>query len=95
MTAALAGEVERPRAAVWRATGLFAALALVATWPLALRLTTRLPAGANDLFQNVWSFWWWKKAIAELHASPYFTPFLYAPDGLDITFNTTRCSTCS
>lgn len=79
---------EAPRGAVWRAAGVFAAAAVAATWPLAPRLATHLPAGANDLFQNVWNLWWWKKALLDLGATPFWTPYLYAPEGLDLTFHT-------
>ena len=66
----------------------YLAAAIVGTWPLSANFTTHLPAGGNDLYQNVWNFWWWKTALFELHTSPYHTPFLYAPEGLDLTFHT-------
>ncbi len=62
--------------------------AIVATWPLAWHFTTHLPHGANDLNQNVWNLWWWKTALFDLQTSPFATPLLYAPDGLDLTFHT-------
>jgi hypothetical protein len=76
-------------AARWCAIiALFLAVSVVATWPLVLHLGTHLPAGARDLYQNVWNFWWWKKALLEFDTSPYFTHLLYAPEGLDLAFNT-------
>jgi len=82
------GAPRPPRGAVWRAVAVFAAAAVATTWPLAPRLSTHLPAGANDLFQNVWTLWWWKKALLDLGTTPFWTPYLYAPDGLDLTFHT-------
>ena len=32
--------------------------------------------------------WWWRTAILDLHTSPYYTHLLYAPEGLDLAFNT-------
>jgi len=64
------------------------AAAVIGTWPLSANFTTHLPAGGNDLYQNVWNFWWWKTALFDLHTTPYQTPFLYAPEGLDLTFHT-------
>lgn len=58
------------------------------TAPLAFRFTTRLPAGAGDLWQNYWNFWWWKQAVFELAASPYRTEYLFFPSGTDLVFYT-------
>ena len=67
---------------------LFLVTAVVATWPLVLRMGTHLPAGAHDLYQNVWNFWWWEQALLERGVSPYATDMLYAPEGFDLAFNT-------
>jgi hypothetical protein len=34
------------------------------TWPLALRLPSAVPAGADDLWSNVRNSWWWERARA-------------------------------
>lgn len=73
----------------WLATTLFfLAVALAATWPLAAHFAAAVPAGSHDLHQNLWGFWWWRTAVVDQNASPFFTNMLYAPDGLDITFHT-------
>ncbi len=56
---------------------LYAFVALAMTWPLALHLTDRLPMGDNDLWQNVWNFWWWEEAITGRHQLPYTTDLLF------------------
>jgi hypothetical protein len=58
------------------------------TFPLAFRLQSRVPLGAADLWQNLWNFWWWKTALFELGASPYWTAYLYHPDGVSLAFHT-------
>ncbi len=67
---------------------IFAALSVAMTYPLALRFSTSLPAGAGDLWQNYWNFWWWKRAIFELGQSPYHTGDLFFPGGTDLIFYT-------
>jgi hypothetical protein len=70
----------------------FAALAcllltLLLTWPLAARLGSSLPAGAGDLWQNLWNFWWWGVALRE-GTSPWWTPYLFHPEGAGLAFHT-------
>lgn len=65
----------------------FLILTLGLTWPLAFRFTTAVPAGAGDLWQNVWNFWWWKTCLAE-GRNPNFTPYLFFPYGTSLVFHT-------
>jgi len=67
---------------------LFATLTVVLTAPLAFRWTTHLPAGAGDVYQNHWNYWWWKKALLDLGQSPYHTDYLFHPFGTDLIFYT-------
>ncbi|HUI27912.1 MAG TPA: hypothetical protein VL403_17655, partial [Candidatus Kryptonia bacterium] len=67
---------------------LFCALALMMTWPLCRHLTTHLPQGMDDVWQNLWNFWWWKTALVDLHQSPYHTRHLFFPAGTDVAFHT-------
>ena len=62
-------------------------LTVVLTWPLAARLGSALPAGAVDLWQNVWNFWWWDTALRE-GRSPFWTPYLFHPTGVELVFHT-------
>ncbi len=68
--------------------GLYLLLALLMTYPLILHLGDSLPAGSGDIWQNYWNFWWWEKALLELHQHPYWTQYLYHPHGADLTFHT-------
>ena len=58
------------------------------TWPLVLDLTGSLPHGSGDVWQNLWNFWWWKKALWDLQVSPYATDFLFFPHGVSLAFHT-------
>jgi hypothetical protein len=67
---------------------LYAGLALVLTWPLAIRLHDgTLGAGVGDNAAFVWNFWWVKKALSE-GLSPFWTPALFAPIGTSLVLHT-------
>ncbi len=69
--------IERPSARL--ALLLYTVVALAMTWPLALHLDDRVLMGDNDLWQNVWNFWWWEEAITSRHQLPYSTDLLFQP----------------
>ena len=58
------------------------------TWPLVLDLTGSLPHGSGDVWQNLWNFWWWKKALCDLFVSPYATDYLFFPHGVSLALHT-------
>ncbi len=67
---------------------LFAALAYLAitiavTYPVTFQLATHI-AGlpGNDSLEFVWSMWWFKHALLDLHSSPINISVLNYPDGL-------------
>ena len=62
-------------------------LTILLTWPLALHFTTCLPHGSGDVWQNLWTFWWWKKALIDLHQSPYETLYMFFPYGTPLIFH--------
>lgn len=66
----------------------FTVLSIVMTWPLAVHLGDRVPAGSNDLWQNYWNFWWWKTAILERGASPFETDMIFFPQKTSLAFHT-------
>jgi len=67
---------------------VYSALALAFTWPLVPVMTTHVPHGANDIWQNLWNFWWWREAIVELGANPYWTDLLFFPHGTSLVLHT-------
>jgi len=67
---------------------LYAALALLLTWPLVMHLTDHVPGGNNDLWQNYWNFWWWTTALLEQGQLPYTTDLVYQPGAVSLAFQT-------
>ena len=75
-------------ASLWKVVAAYLLLALLMTFPLVLDLTGSLPAGAGDIWQNYWNFWWWKTALLDLGHHPYFSPYIFHPTGAKLIFHT-------
>ena len=75
--------IERPR----NAALLYLALTLVMTFPLAWQWRGSIPAGAGDIWQNYWNFWWWKQCLLQ-GFNPLHSPLLFFPNGADLVFHT-------
>jgi hypothetical protein len=71
------------------AVALFALLACVWSYPLVLQLGTAVPgAGAGDNLTSLWNVWWMRRAL-ELPDTPFFfTSYIFAPFGADLTLHT-------
>jgi len=65
----------------------FAALSVAMTWPLAAGPRSTLPAGSVDVWQNLWTFWWWKTALLERGQSPFEATTLFFPAGARALFH--------
>ena len=79
-----------PRLEHLRALGLFAVLTVLATWPLAAHLFSRVPGDPRDpgdYWAYYWDLWWVKHALLELRQSPLHTSLLYHPDGTSLYFH--------
>ncbi|HXV97292.1 MAG TPA: hypothetical protein VEC93_02645, partial [Anaerolineae bacterium] len=63
-------------------------LTILMTWPTILHLTGGIPGDGFDGWQNYWNLWWVKKALLELGTSPFFTDYLYSPQGASLLFHT-------
>jgi hypothetical protein len=63
-------------------------LTIVMTWPTILHLTEGIPGDGFDGWQNYWNMWWVKKALLELGTTPFFTDYLYPPNGASLLFHT-------
>jgi hypothetical protein len=66
--------------------GGYLLLTLLFTYPLALHLGTYVVGLHVDVEQYLWSFWWMRRALLELHTTPFFTHWLYYPDGVSLYF---------
>ena len=67
--------------------GAYAALTTLGTYPLVRSAGSAIPGG-EDAWQFYWNLWWVKRAIVDLHASPFFTPDLFFPYGASLYFDT-------
>lgn len=63
----------------------FLVLSLVYTWPVAADFNRTIPGFfPSDQDQNIWSLWWLKHALLDLHSNPYNTEYLYYPYGTNL-----------
>lgn len=85
------GEHTRARSA-WRASLLaflaYGLLALLLTYPLAVRLGTHIPGGNVDEGAFLWNIWWMKHALLDLHSNPLSTRLIFYPLGANLTLYT-------
>jgi hypothetical protein len=63
-------------------------LTLVLTYPLVFHLTTQVVGLPEDNLQSLWNLWWVKHAILDLHTHPYYTDYLFYPQGASLVFHT-------
>ncbi|MBC8159826.1 MAG: hypothetical protein H7Z42_01290 [Roseiflexaceae bacterium] len=72
------------------ALGLYLALGLLITFPLATRLDREIIAnapGSVDGYLGIWNIWWTSYAVTNGH-NPFATPLLFFPQGLDLFWQT-------
>jgi hypothetical protein len=63
----------------------YIAISAICTYPLIFKLNSLYgPPSDNQLF--IWNFWWFKQAIFHLHTNPFFTKYLFYPDGINLFF---------
>jgi hypothetical protein len=62
-------------------------LTLLFTYPMILHMGSRLMGVGGDGWQNVWNLWWTKKALLDLHTNPFYTSYLYSPQGTSLYFH--------
>lgn len=61
-------------------------VSLLTTWPLIMHLRGWVP-GFGDWGQNMWALWWTREALLTLRQSPFFTPYLFYPEGVTLLFH--------
>ncbi|MCX6021698.1 MAG: hypothetical protein NTZ05_08200, partial [Chloroflexi bacterium] len=66
----------------------FVPLTIAMTWPLALVAATHVPSDGGDGPMFVWNLWWVKRAVWDLHQSPFTTTEIFYPEGVNLTFHT-------
>ena len=71
------------------ALGVGLVTAAVLTFPLPLHLGSAvLEDGTFDAYQFVWNIWWVRESLLGLHQNPFFTSYLFYPDGVPLLFHT-------
>ena len=68
--------------------GLYIALALLLTWPLAAHLTTHLPGEPTWAFDEstfIWNMWWFKFSLLNLGQTPLHSDYTFFPLGINLT----------
>src|SRR5262245_39746823 len=79
-----------PCCAGWRGElvllAFFALAALVLTWPMAITLG-QATGTRGDYLDNLWNAWWLKHALLA-GQSPYWTDYLFYPDGISLQQHT-------
>jgi hypothetical protein len=66
--------------------GGYVLLTLLFTYPLAAHLNEMVVGLAVDAESHLWSYWWMRKALLELHTNPFTTTWLYYPEGASLYF---------
>jgi hypothetical protein len=78
------------------AAGLYAILAVIATWPLLLHFQDHVPGSElwrsrtihNESLLNLWNLWWFRHALLDLRQDPFDCGFLLHPYGVNLWFHT-------
>ncbi len=68
---------------------VFAALAVVGTWPLASHLSDAVLGPPGDNYEYVYKIWGVKTALLERGQSPLFNPDVFYPAGYDVSLSET------
>lgn len=64
----------------------FTALTLIMTWPLVLQMGSSMVGQVGDNIYFVWMIGWFKKALFDLHVSPFNVWFLNYPEGWSLAY---------
>ncbi|MGD2148833.1 MAG: hypothetical protein PVH41_19225, partial [Anaerolineae bacterium] len=81
----LLGWVRRHRIALI-ATGAYAILALVMTWPLVKHLNTQVAGPGDDLLVHYWNGWWAKRVLSQ-GGDLFHTDLLFYPTGVSLLYH--------
>lgn len=61
-------------------------LVFALTYPLSLHPGSLVVGLFVDAESHMWSYWWMREALLELHTNPFFTTRLYYPEGVSLYF---------
>lgn len=63
-------------------------LTVVIFYPMIINITSTVPGIGADTYQSMWDLWWVPYSIFTLHASPYFTSYVFYPLGANLATQT-------
>jgi hypothetical protein len=66
---------------------LFLFLTIIFTLPLAFHINDYLAGDGGEAYGIAWNFWWFKKAVVDLKQTPFYTDYLFYPQGETLLFN--------
>jgi hypothetical protein len=78
--------LQRPWVTILLVIVYFTGMTILMTWPLAEKMSGYLLGQVGDNIYFVWLIDWFKRAIFELHVSPFFVPFLNYPEGWSLAY---------
>jgi hypothetical protein len=58
------------------------------TYPLILDFSTHFFSDDRDGLGMIWNVWWTNKAVTQLHQSPFFTDYIFFPQGVTLLAHT-------
>ncbi|MCB0210386.1 MAG: hypothetical protein KDJ52_13700 [Anaerolineae bacterium] len=64
----------------------YSLISVIATWPLVTHLRGWVP-GLGDWGQNLWALWWTRQALLVEGRQPFFTNYLFYPEGVTLLFH--------
>jgi len=82
-------EAATRRKTTWHlvALGVFVAMTVLMTWPLARGFGSLTLGPPGDNLEYIWKAWWFKHSIIDLHTSPSFSPDVYYPIGYNLALS--------
>jgi len=71
----------------WLVSAIVFALTAFLTYPLLFHFSTKFPSDLGDGSKYLWNLWWMKRAVFVENTNPFFTTFLYYPQGTGLVFD--------
>lgn len=80
----VAKRMRRPLVKAGAALAAYSLLSVIMTYPGIKTFGSSAIGAGEDIWAYIWSLWWLKRAVFELHQSPYFTDLLFHPSGASL-----------
>ncbi len=69
-------------------SGAYLLLSILLFYPMILNIASSVPGSGGDVFQSLWDIWWVPYSLFTLHASPYFSSYVFYPVGANLATQT-------